>query len=411
MSKLNIIIIGGGAAGFFSAINIAEKIPEATITILEKTQKLLAKVRISGGGRCNVTNGRKEVNEIIPFYPRGQKKLYKAFKNFGPLETQHWFNKRGVELHIEKDLRVFPLTNSSETIIDCFMGLVKQHNISVKKGYSFEKLVPQTSGGYLIETNNGNFEADIVVMATGSSPQVWQVLSPLELKIVPPVPSLFTFKIEDKRLQDLSGVAFPAVEIAVNNTKLKHSGPLLITHWGLSGPCIIQLSSLGARELAELAYKFDIRINFTNQPNDSFRSGWNTYKQSKSNLKIKNQEFIKLPQRFFLQLLQILDIDPNITFSQLQKKDNNRLVEQLTQGQYEVTGKSPFKEEFVTAGGLDLSEIDMQCFEAKKYPHLYFAGEMLNIDALTGGFNFQACWTAGYAIANDIHQKSTTTSS
>ncbi len=393
-------IIGGGAAGFFTAINIAEKCPHAKVTILEKTGKVLQKVKVSGGGRCNVTNGREQPSELVPFYPRGGKKLYRPLSQFGTTDMRSWLSEHGVATKVEEDLRAFPVSNSSQTIIDCFLHHCLKLKIDVQRNQVVTGIFPNDQ--WRVKTTTSEHDFDIVIIATGSSEMAWKWLEPLGLQLVPRVPSLFTFNIKDPRLQGLQGLAFPDAQIKIAGTKLRESGPLLITHWGLSGPAVLKLSSVGARELADRDYQFQIIVSFPHKEAEAFRAELQASIHSNPKKQLGNLKVAGCPERYWTNLLKFLGIKSDGPLGELSKKDINRLTEEITQASFTVTGKSTFKEEFVTSGGVALSEIDLNSMEAKKHPGLYFAGEVLNIDALTGGFNFQSCWTAGWLISDHI---------
>ncbi|MFY0600855.1 MAG: NAD(P)/FAD-dependent oxidoreductase [Cyclobacteriaceae bacterium] len=400
--KKSIIIVGGGAAGYFSAINIAEKHPDYEVTILEKTNKYLSKVKISGGGRCNVTNERSKPSELTDFYPRGNKKLYPLFKKFSTDSMVNWLAHRGVETHAEADHRMFPKSNSSQTIIDCFVNEAYRLGINVQFNCTVKTIDKRTDYWVLI-TNQGEIEANKIVFATGSSASSLSILSNLGLKKTALAPSLFTFNIDDKRLKDLPGVSFPEAEVRVVKTKLRDSGPMLITHWGLSGPAILKLSAWGATELQACNYDFQILVNYV--PDFSYeevKSAMTEIKQNQPKRKTQNYPAFNLPRRFWERICTVCDIEENEQNADISKKQINKLTEELTQGLYQVNGKSTFKEEFVTCGGVELSEINIDTFECKRFPGLYLAGEVLNIDALTGGFNFQACWSGGWVISESI---------
>lgn len=398
---MKIIIIGGGAAGFFAAINIAEKHPDYEITILEKTSKLLSKVKISGGGRCNVTNACFYPSQLVKNYPRGGKKLQKIFQQFGPKETIDWFSRKGVQLKTEPDNRIFPVTDNSQTVIDCFMRESKTRSIKIilsQEVISFAKIKDH----WHLNTKNNQFTADKLIIATGSLPRMWHVLSSKSLQIAEPVPSLFTFNIHDARIKDLPGMSFEIVQSRIAGTKIQAEGPLLITHWGLSGPAILKLSAFAARELAVRNYKFKVLINFfPGQSQEELKDYFNEYKVKNPKQMISTCTHFSMPKRYWQRLCGYLQID-QVKWEEAGKKQINQLVEQLTNALFLVHGKSTFKEEFVTCGGVSLSEIDMKTMQSKKYPGLYFAGEVMDIDAITGGFNFQAAWSTAYLIAENI---------
>lgn len=398
---MKIGIIGGGAAGFFTAINIAEKVPGAQITILEKSNKVLSKVKVSGGGRCNVTNGRGKPAELTPFYPRGGKKLYKPFKSFGTVEMRQWLEQRGILTKTEEDLRVFPASNTSQSIIDCFLRLSQKHNISVLKGFGVSTL-EQADKSWRVRANDQVFSFDQLIVASGASEQTWRLLEKLGLQTAKRVPSLFTFNINDPRLKELQGLSFPEASLKITTTKLLESGPLLITHWGLSGPAVLKLSAWGAEWLADKQYTFEVIANLVNQPPDSFRAWLKQQQAAHGNRQVSNLQVDGCPHRYFHQLLKVAEIPPTRKLAELSKKDLNKITEEMTQANFAVKGKSTFKEEFVTCGGVSLNELDLTTMQAKRFPGLYLAGEVINIDALTGGFNFQACWTGGWLISEHL---------
>lgn len=399
---MKVIVIGGGAAGFFAAINIAEKHPDYQVTILEKSNKLLSKVKVSGGGRCNVTNARTKPSELVSFYPRGNKKLHPLFKTFTTSDMVDWLNQRGVETKAEDDLRMFPITDDSQTIIDCFLKEAKKYGVTITQNEALTRL-KQQDDRWLVHTKATAYEAGKVIVATGSSTATWKILEELGLELTPLVPSLFTFNIKDPRLKDLQGISFDYVQVKVTGSKLEENGPLLITHWGLSGPAVLKLSSRGAYELADKNYRFDVLINFTGalKPNE-IRKHIQEYAAANPKRKAINYPLFELPKRFWERMVDHCGIGAETPFMELSKKHVNKLVEELGQGRYAVDGKSTFKEEFVTAGGIKLSEVDLSTFECKRFSNLYLAGEVLDIDALTGGFNFQACWSAGWVISESV---------
>lgn len=400
-SKYDILIIGGGAAGFFTAINIVEHNPNLNVAILERGKTVLEKVRISGGGRCNVTHACFVPNDLVKFYPRGERELKGPFNQFCSGDTIEWFEKHGVELKIEEDGRMFPVSDSSDTIIDCFMDAVKKLKIDVLTNHSVQELY-KTETHWKVTTTQDVFTCKNVVMATGSNPKIWELLQNLGHSIEEPVPSLFTFNVKDVRIKELMGISTPAT-VKVKKSKLEASGPLLITHWGLSGPGILRLSAWGARELADKKYHFAILVNWLNET--SFDEAIEALKESKEeNAKksvLKYPQF-ELPKRLWENLVKAAGITEEIKWADLNKNQLNALTEQLTNGEYQVNGKSTFKEEFVTAGGIQLKEVNFKTMESKLLPNLYFAGEILNIDAITGGFNFQNAWTGGFIAAESI---------
>ena len=402
ISKYDIIIVGGGAAGFFTAINIAEKNSKLKIAILERGKSVLEKVRISGGGRCNVTHACFVPNDLVKFYPRGEKELRGPFHQFCSGDTIEWFEQHGVALKIEEDGRMFPESNSSQTIIDCFLEAVQKLKIDVLTGQSVQSLY-QGDNYWKVDTQHDSFSCQKLIMTTGSNPKIWELLSSIGHTIVPPVPSLFTFNIKDVRIKDLMGVSALAT-VKVKNSKLQASGPLLITHWGMSGPGILRLSAWGARELHDKNYQFVLQVNWLNDL---------TFEEAIDQLKELKQEHAKkvvakkspfeFPNRLWESLVLAASVSIETKWADLTKIDLNNLALQLTQGEFQVNGKSTFKEEFVTAGGIDLKEINFKTMESKLHQNLYFAGEIVNIDAITGGFNFQNAWTSGFILANSIN--------
>lgn len=401
ISNYDILIIGGGAAGFFTAINIAENNPKLKVAILERGKEVLTKVKISGGGRCNVTHACFVPNELVKFYPRGEKELKGPFHQFCSGDTIEWFEKHGVELKIEEDGRMFPISDSSQTIIDCFVSATRKLGIEVLTGQSVQSIF-KGDGYWKVETQQQSYKCRALVMATGSNPKIWDMMETLGHSVVEPVPSLFTFNIKDARIKDLMGVsAFASVK--VKDSKLKASGPLLITHWGMSGPGILRLSAWGARELAAKNYHFTLQVNWLNEVD--FESALENLKELKEeNAKKLVLKFcpFDFPKRLWESLLTASAITAETKWADVSKKQLSELAQQLTNGQFQVNGKSTFKEEFVTAGGIDLKEVNFKTMESKLHQNLYFAGEILNIDAITGGFNFQNAWTGGFLAAKAI---------
>lgn len=400
-SKYDIIIVGGGAAGFFTAINIVEKNPNLKVAILERGKEVLSKVKISGGGRCNVTHACFAPNDLVKFYPRGEKELRGPFHQFCSGDTIEWFENHGVELKIEEDGRMFPVTNSSQTIVDCFINATKKLGIDILTGQSVQSIF-KAKDYWKIETTTENYSCQNLILTTGSNPKIWEMLANIGHTIIPPVPSLFTFNIGDKRIKDLMGVSALA-SVKVKNSKLEASGPLLITHWGMSGPGILRLSAWGARELADKNYQFAIQVNWLNEI--SFEEAEEKLKDLKhehSKKVVSKKSPFEFPNRLWEKLVLAASISEDVKWADLNKKQLLNLAQQLTQGEYQVNGKSTFKEEFVTAGGIDLKEINFKTMESKLHPNLYFAGEIVNIDAITGGFNFQNAWTSGFIVAEAI---------
>ncbi|MGB5981442.1 MAG: NAD(P)/FAD-dependent oxidoreductase [Nonlabens sp.] len=402
-NHFNTLIIGGGAAGFFTAINLAEQTENYSIAILERGKDVLQKVRISGGGRCNVTHANFEPLSLSMNYPRGEKELLGPFHSFMTGDTVAWFEERGVELKIEDDGRMFPVSNSSESIVDCFMSLSRKHNIQIKTSENVIS-VDQKGKKWSVETKNQLFTADHLVIAAGSSPKIWDLLKNLGHTITDAVPSLFTFNIVDKAITSLSGIALEArVEIPL--LKLESDGPLLITHWGFSGPAILKMSAWGARKLNEVDYKFDLVINWLNYINHENALETLVGRRNSSKKKVENDCPFDLPKRLWQYLISTTTLSEK-SWADCSNKDLDLLAKTLTASIFPINGKSTFKEEFVTAGGVDLKEIKFKTFASRKHENLYMAGEVLNIDAITGGFNFQNAWTGGYMIARAIASES-----
>ncbi|WP_100616150.1 BaiN/RdsA family NAD(P)/FAD-dependent oxidoreductase [Confluentibacter citreus] len=401
MTEKDVLIIGGGAAGFFAAINIAEQNPKLKVAILERGKEVLTKVKVSGGGRCNVTHAEFIPQELVLNYPRGEKELLGPFHQFMTGDTIDWFEKRGVALKIEDDGRMFPTTDSSQTIIDCFLNEAKKHKVAVLMNHAV-KSIQKESEAFVVDTNQGVFTSKKVLIATGNNPKIWKLLEDLGHTISSPVPSLFTFNIKDERIQDIPGVVVNNVLVKVADSALESSGPLLITHWGMSAPAILKLSAFGALELAKRDYKFKIVINFINT---SFEDCLDILKELKLELAkktvYKSAQF-DVPKRLWQKLVLASKMDHETRWADLNKDQLETLASQLTQAIFNVDGKSTFKEEFVTAGGVELKEVNFKTFESKLVPQLYFAGEVLNIDAVTGGFNFQNAWTSAYLAAQSM---------
>jgi predicted Rossmann fold flavoprotein len=400
MSK--IVIIGGGAAGYFTAINAKENNPDLDITILEKGKDVLQKVKISGGGRCNVTHACFEPKELVKFYPRGEKELLGPFHQFMTGDTFEWFDSRNVPLKIEDDNRVFPEANSSQAIIDCFQNAVDNLGIKVLTNHGVNS-VCQQENKWVINTKEQVFEVDKLVIAAGSSKKVWELCETLDHSIINPVPSLFTFNINDKRLVDLLGISVPNATVSIVGTKLEASGPLLITHWGMSGPAVLKLSAFGARILAEKNYQYNVEVNWLSRPTDKVLNVLlNLKKKEPRKTVILKSPFSEVSKRLWERFVIASEIKNNENWADLNNNQLENLANQLTKGVFNANGRTTFKDEFVTAGGVDLQEINFNRFESRKHKNLFFVGEVLNIDAVTGGFNFQNAWTGGYICANAL---------
>lgn len=403
---MKVIIIGGGAAGFFAAINCAEKNKKAKIIILERGKSVLGKVKISGGGRCNVTHACFVPRDLVKNYPRGSKELMSPFSRFCTGDTIEWFEKHGVELKIESDNRMFPVTDDSQTIVDCLWNTAKRLGIQVLTQHQFEGIQTpnETTKHWTVRVRNKeNMIADKVMFATGSNPRIWKILKNLGHDIIEPVPSLFTFNINDERIKGLAGLSVPKATIEVLGTKLKSEGALLITHWGLSAPAILKLSAWGARELNELKYQFTIRVNWLAGANvDLVLEDLQDFKENNSKKLVFANALFDLPNRLWKKIVKGAGINEKQQWANISKKSIQSLAIELTQAKFGVNGKSTFKEEFVTAGGINLKNINFKTFESKVHDNLFFAGEVLNIDGVTGGFNFQAAWTGGYIVGDSM---------
>ena len=397
-----VIIIGGGAAGFFTAINAKEMNPELDITILEKGKEVLQKVKISGGGRCNVTHACFEPKELVQFYPRGEKELLGPFHQFMTGDTFEWFENNGIPLKIEKDNRVFPESNSSQTIVDCFLNKTKRLGISVLKNHGVITIQKQANS-WLVITKKQQFVCDAVVMAAGSSKKVWELSKALRHSIISPVPSLFTFNIKDNRIKDLLGISVPNATVQLEDTNLEASGPLLITHWGMSGPAILKLSAFGARVLAEKNYEYQVQVDWLSRPTHKIVNVLLNLKKKHSKKQvIVRSPFEEIPKRLWERFVLATTVKTTFNWADVSHDQIDALANQLTKSIFTAKGKSTFKEEFVTAGGVDLKEINFKNFESKLQNNLFFVGEVLNIDAVTGGFNFQNAWTGGWLCAKAL---------
>jgi len=395
---MNIAIIGGGAAGFFAALSAKKHFPKAQVTIYEKSGKVLSKVKISGGGRCNVTHACFSNRELAAFYPRGENYLRKAFEQFNAQSTVEWFESRGVKLKTYPDNCIFPQSNDSQSIIDCFLKEAVDLGVEIKLNQSITHLDTEANG-FTLYTRDTHYHADKIIVTTGGQPKrsglEW--LEKLGHEIIEPIPSLFTFNMPQNPIRELMGNVVEKATVKVEGTKLMGKGPLLVTHWGMSGPAILQLSAWGARILAERNYEFAILVNWLDElKEDALRAQFQKIIHEHEGKKVANLNPFPMTSRLWNFLLQKSEIHPEMRWKDLGKKNINKLVNTLLNDRYEVSGKTTFKEEFVTAGGIALSDVDFKTMQSKKVPGMFFAGELLDIDGITGGFNFQAAWTTGF---------------
>ena len=398
---MKVAVIGGGAAGFFSAINAKENYPDSEVVILEKSQKLLAKVKISGGGRCNVTNGCTSIKDLSKAYPRGDKFLKKAFPVFNTKHAFEWFESRGVPLVVQEDGCVFPVSQSSQSIIDCLFNEIERLGVTIEIGKgvkSIKKIEDKLELSFLdIKTKSEVY--DKIIVATGGSPKRKNLewLEELGHKIEEPVPSLFTFNMQKESITELMGVVVEKTLVNIQGTKLKSDGPLLVTHWGMSGPAILKLSAFGARILSEKNYEFKVQVNWTNEQNHNLvMQKLQEIVKEHPNKILANFRPYLLPERLWLFLVEKSELDSTKKWSEIGKKGLNKIVNILTNDIYQVRGKTTFKEEFVTCGGISLEDINVKTMESKVVDNLYFSGELMDIDGITGGYNFQAAWTTGF---------------
>ena len=397
-STPKIAIIGGGAAGFFAAIAAKQHWPDASVSLLEKSNKFLSKVKISGGGRCNVTHDSPDINELSKAYPRGSTQLRKAFHQFSATDTVQWFESRDIPLKIYPDGCIFPLANDSQVIIDCFLNTCRQLGVKLQLQQHISNIVVN-SENVSIQNNEEIQTYDQVIICAGGHPKrsslLW--LESIGLEIIEPLPSLFTFNMPKNPICELMGTVVPNATVKIEGTKLSGQGPLLITHWGMSGPAVLLLSAWGARLLAEKNYHFHVLVNWLDQKKEeTLRQELQLTIAAHSTKKLSNWNPTPLTNRLWNHLLERAEISPDLRWAEIGKKALNKLVNTLLNDRFEVQGKTTFKEEFVTAGGVALSEIDFQTMKSKKFPRLSFAGEVLDIDGITGGFNFQAAWTTGF---------------
>lgn len=405
--QFDLVVIGGGAAGFFGAIQVASANPSLHIAILEKTQKLLTKVKVSGGGRCNVTHACYNPFELARHYPRGEKMLKQSFKEYHAENVIQWFKSRGVDLKTEDDGRMFPVTDDSQTIIDCFMRETSRLNIEILRGASVTRVA--RNEGFTIEAADGrSWQSKNLLVAIGghnnTEPYNW--IRALGHTVVAPIPSLFTFNDKENRFKDLMGIAVPSGEVKIASTKFSERGPILITHWGLSGPAVIKLSAWAATYLHGQRYVFDVRVNWTGETDVKCREALSDSKTSRQKQKIHGHPMFGIPQRLWVRLCELAEVEPTRVWGEVSNRELNKLAEHLVNTVVHISGKTTFKEEFVTCGGVELSEVNAATLESKLVPGLFFAGEVLNIDGETGGFNFQAAWSTAYLAALRISSRS-----
>lgn len=405
VAKKKLVVVGGGAAGFFCAVNAAELYPDLEVVLLEKSSKFLSKVAVSGGGRCNVTQACSSISEMLKAYPRGSRFLKKAFYQFFTNDTIDWFQRHGVVLKTEPDGRMFPVSNSSDTVIRCLLSQAQRFGVRLMQNKAVQNLKRVGDAFEIVLKDNEVIPADYVCMACGGFPKMSQydLFKELALSVVPPVPSLFTFNLPQHPIRDLMGVSVPEVEIKLVQSKLSSTGPLLMTHWGLSGPAVLKLSALGARLAAEKNYRFGIQVNWLPEYNEEhLRQMLIQYRQQHGAAKVAGKNPFGLPARLWQFFMACAEIANSMHWADLPAKAQNRLTKILCAYEITVSGKTTFKEEFVTAGGISLDEIDPQTMMCKKHPGLFFAGEILDIDGITGGYNFQNAWTTGYIAAKSI---------
>lgn len=406
MAALRIYVIGGGAAGFFGAITAAQTFPNATVTILEKNRTVLNKVRISGGGRCNVTHACFDNRQLVKHYPRGEKPLRSLLNQFSTTDTVTWFETHGVPLKTEADGRMFPASNTSDTIVDCLLTTAKRLGVQVRTSCGVSELRTNPAGGWDLLLLTGEvLTADRLLVATGGYPQrtSYDWLPHPAEGLVTPVPSLFTFNVPTSYLLPLAGVSVPMASVSVAGTKQEQRGPLLVTHWGFSGPAVLRLSAWAARELADLDYRFTLRINWVPDQNEAqLRAALQPYRQLHARKLVTSQNPFGLPGRLWQAMATEAGIDDAQRWADLPAKPFNRLIESLTNSRFAVEGKSTFKDEFVTCGGIEPGSLNPQTLESRKQPGVFYAGEVLDIDGITGGFNFQNAWTTGYVAGRHI---------
>jgi len=406
MNSGRIVIVGGGAAGFFAAIACTEAGFTGEIIILEKTSQFLSKVKISGGGRCNVTHALFNAREFTTRYPRGERALISPFKQYQALDTVKWFTERGVKLKTEKDGRMFPITDSSQTIIDCLLNATRRAGVILKTNHGLERVTKKPDGSFELTLSTGEtLECNKLLLATGGcrTPALGAIAESLGHTLEPPVPSLFTFHIAVPWLRELAGISVETVEVSVAETKLREQGALLVTHWGLSGPAVLRLSAWGARALHEKDYRFSIHVNWLpHLSEENLNKELQARRASQPARLVVNVPITPLSARLWEKLVLTAGVPRDTRWAALSRAAQHQLVRQLLHTEFPVTGKSLNKDEFVTCGGVRLPEVDFKTMESKLCPGLYFAGELLDIDGITGGFNFQAAWTTGWIAGRSM---------
>ena len=399
METKKVAVIGGGAAGFFASISVKENYPKHQVILFEKTSKVLSKVKVSGGGRCNVTHNCTDISDLCDAYPRGGKKLKSLFYQFSTSDTIDWFESRGVPLKTEKDGRIFPVSNNSQSIIDCLIDEINRLKVTLELGQTIENVEQDKIGWKLKFKDQPSQQFDVIIIATGGSPKLkgFDWMQNLGHNIINPIPSLFTFNMPNESIKELMGLVVENARVKIKNSKIQTQGPLLITHWGMSGPAILKASAFGARLLSKLEYQFEIEINWIDETNmDLLFNQLQQYSQLNPHKGIGNNKAFMIPNRLWTFLLLKVDIPVEKKWNEIGKKKFRQLITTLTQDNYKVSGKTTFKEEFVTCGGIDLNDINLNTMESKKVNNLYFAGEIIDVDAITGGYNFQAAWSGGY---------------